>query len=673
MLSIDKSLLNDPDKSMQLEWLETNGLGGWAGSSVIGCNTRRYHGLLVAATTPPAERMSLLSRLDETIITPEARYELSTNEYRGSVIHPRGYEYLTGFSRDLFPQWTYEAGGIRLTKTTAMVHGENTTLIVYTVETAPAPFRLQLLPLISAKGYHSLQQASTNIWWDVQFESGVFRTQPFEGAPDIYISVPGSSYHHDPGWYYHFNYAADRDRGQEFEEDLFNHGKIYAQLKEGDTLGIIISTGDPANRDAAALLAGERKRREGLLAAERMPRGSVVAADADADIVRPLLLAADQFIVRRDIPAIGPPACPEGTSIIAGYHWFTDWSRDTMIALPGLCLYTGRHGEAKKILRAFAGSVSMGMLPNRFRDNNEPPEYNNVDGTLWFFIAVHQYLETTGDTDFVLKEILPVLKDIIDWHFKGTRYNIHVTEDGLLYAGEKGQQLTWMDARVGDWVVTPRMGWPVEVQALWYNALTIFSRLLELNGQPGDAARAAGSADRVKAGFAEKFWYEAGSYLYDVIDETGRPDPSLRPNQLLALSLPYPLVVEDQGKKILQIVEDQLATPVGLRSLSPKDPRYIGAYAGDILQRDGSYHQGTVWTWLLGPYIDAIIRLDPAHGPQKAAHITRDFTYHLREACIGSVSEILDGDAPHRPRGCVAQAWSVAEILRVIKAYELTE
>ena len=682
---MDTTPPHDPEQSGRLEWLETNGLGGWASSSIIGMHTRRYHGLLIAATHPPAERINLVSRLDESIITAEGQYELSTNEYRGSVIHPGGYRYFNDFSKDLFPQWTYTAAGIRLTRTVAMVHGENTTLIIYRVEAAPAPFHLQLLPLISAKDYHSLQHASTSLRWDVQFKEGVFHNQPFEGAPDIYISVPGSSYQHAPAWHYHFNYARDRERGQEFEEDLLNHGKIVTELQQGDVLGIIVSTKSPAGRDAVALLAGEKTRREDLLAAAGAgalaapgdggaagARTSTVSGSATANILRPLVLAADQFIVRRELPGTGPtPDLIIGSTVIAGYHWFTDWSRDTMISLPGLCLYTGRPEAAKKILRAFAGSVSMGMLPNRFRDNHEPPEYNNVDGTLWFFIAVHHYLRSTGDNDFVLREILPVLKEIIDWHYKGTRYHIHVAEDGLLYAGEKGQQLTWMDARIGDWVVTPRMGKPVEIQALWYNALLIFSALLERNGQTTGAAHFAQDAGKVRDSFTRLFWYEAGGYCYDLIDETGRPDPSCRPNQLLALSLPYPLADEDQGKKILQIVTGQLATPVGLRSLSSKDPRYIGSYDGDILKRDGSYHQGTVWPWLLGPYIDAIIRFDPLTGQQQAARIIRDFSYHLQESCIGSVSEIMDGDAPHHPKGCVAQAWSVAEILRVVKAYNL--
>jgi len=319
----------------------------------------------------------------------------------------------------------------------------------------------------------------------------------------------------------------------------------------------------------------------------------------------------------------------------------------------------------------------MGMLPNRFQDNNEPPEYNNVDGTLWYFIAVYKYLQATGDKSFVLDHILPVLKEIIDWHYKGTRYNIKVREDGLLYAGETGQQLTWMDARIANWVVTPRMGKPVEVQALWYNAQKIFAELLQLNDQQNDATIVEIAAAKTKKSFTGKFWWAAGNYLYDVIDEHEQPSAELRPNQVFAISLPFVLVQGEQSKAILKIIEEQLYTPVGLRSLSKTDTKYIPVYGGDAYHRDASYHQGTVWSWLLGPYIDAIMAnpdfedMNGLKGKERASRIIQNFKYHLDEACVGSVSEIFDADPPHHPRGCVAQAWGVAELLRVIKDYQL--
>ena len=650
MLTKDKTVLNNYDEAVQDEWLETNGLGGWAGSSIIGCNTRRYHGLLVAATVPPTERMNLVNKLDETIILSNQRFDLSTNDY-GDVISPQGYQYLSSFKKDLFPEWIYEVNGIKLTKTIAMVHGENTTLIIYKVEKANEPFILELLPLISARGYHSLQHAYNNIFWDVQFENGIFKNQPFYGAPNIYLSVPGATYKHDPHWFYRFNYAVEKYRGLDFEEDLFNHGMFTLELKEGDSLGIIISTEDPQNRNVHILLEQENLRRKDL-----------IKSYEKNETLQQLILAADQFIVKRD---------EDLKTVIAGYHWFTDWSRDTMISLPGLCLSTARYEDAKKIIAAFAKNVSMGMLPNRFTDNNEPPEYNNVDGTLWYFVAIYKYLEHTNDTEFILKEILPVLKNIIDWHFKGTRYNIHVDEDGLLYAGEKGVQLTWMDAKIGDWVVTPRMGKPVEIQALWYNTLNIFSKLLEMNGQEEDARIVCIDANKAKKSFLQKFWFEEGYYLYDVIDEKENPDATLRPNQLFAISLPFALIEGEQAEAVLKIMEEQLYTPVGLKSLPKSDVHYVPVYGGDTYHRDSSYHEGTVWSWLLGPYIDALMKSESENKKAKAKKVIEDFKYHLNEGCIGSVSEIFDADEPHHPRGCVAQAWGVAEILRVIKDYDL--
>jgi predicted glycogen debranching enzyme len=659
LLHKDKSSLDKYSDAIQLEWLETNGLGGWSGSSLPGCNTRRYHGLLMAAIVPPAERMLLVSKLDETIIMEGNEYGLGTNDY-GDAISPNGYQYLNSFRRNLFPEWIYEVPGVRLRKTITMIYGENTTIIRYEVLDARKSFTMQLLPLIAARNYHQLQHANRNIFWDVSVDQGVFRSQPFDGAPEIFISVPGSQYQSVNRWYYNFNYVFEKYRGLDYIEDLFNHGMFFVELKDGDVLHIMISTQNPSGKIPATLFENERNRKMSILQA------------IPDDLQKQLTLAADQFIVQRQIPATAKEGRADVLkTVIAGYHWFTDWSRDTMISLPGLCLETNRYEDAKKIISVFGKSVSMGMLPNRFRDGNEPPEYNNVDGTLWFFNAVYSYLQTTNDRDFILKEILPVLKDIIDWHFKGTRYNIHVDTDGLLYAGETGQQLTWMDAKVAGWVVTPRMGKRVEVEALWYNALKIFEALLIMNEEDVNARIILSKAVQVKRSFEEKFWYGEGNYLLDGIDENGLADTKLRPNQVFALSLPFPLLTGERASAVLNVVRSKLYTPVGLRSLSPDDPFYKGRYEGDQLSRDSAYHQGTVWSWLLGPYIEAGMKNAGETFKQEALAIVDRFVYHLDEGCIGSVSEIFDGDAPHHPRGCVAQAWGVAEILRVIKKYSL--
>lgn len=650
-LKKDKAVLQNFKDATQYEWLETNGLGGWSSSSIIGAHTRRYHGLFVAATNPPAERTVLLSKLDETIVVGGNRTELGCNLYNGDVISPNGHHCLESFTKELFPQWVYKADGIQLKKTIAMIHGENTVVVIYDVLKAPSSFTLELLPLMAGRFYHSLQHAGEQMHWDANFNNGIFHNQP-DGNLNVYINVPGSTYQHSPRWFNNFKYKVEEYRGLDCTEDLFNHGLLSAEVKEGDAIGIIISTENPEGRDAQELFQREEKRKKDLL------KGQPVD-----ETVQQLVLAADQFIVKRGEAL---------KTIIAGYHWFTDWGRDTMISLPGLTLSTGRFEDAKKIIAAFAKSVSLGMLPNRFKDNNEPPEYNNVDGTLWYFIAIKKYLEATGDKNFVLKEILPVLKDIIDWHYKGTRFNIHATEDGLLYSGEVGQQLTWMDARIGDWVVTPRMGKPVEIQALWYNALCIYSELLKLNKENKTAKEFFVKAEQTKQSFNQLFWFENGKYLYDVIDESGKADSSLRPNQLFAISLPFALI--DDGKKvkaILKAVEENLYTPVGLRTLPANDERYIKTYGGDQWHRDSSYHQGTVWSWLLGAYVDAIMKVKSTKASEQAKKVITAFTYHLNEGCIGSVSEIFDADAPHHPRGCIAQAWGVAEVLRVIKEYEL--
>ncbi len=648
MLKKDKSIVQNFSGAIQYEWLETNGLGGWSSSSIIHAHSRRYHGLLVAATKPPAERTVLLSKLDETIVTDDKRIELGCNLYNGGVISPNGNKYLKTFTKKLFPEWVYEAGGIQLKKTIAMLHGENTVVILYDVIKAANNFTLELLPLVAARFYHTLQHAGPQMHWDADFENGIFHTQP-DGNLNLFISVPNSLYRHTPKWFYNFKYGVEEYRGLDFTEDLFNHGTISVQLNKGDKLGIIISTENPAGKNVYDLFKKEKERREALL--NEQPQDETFLQ---------LVLAADQFIVKRG---------ENLKTVIAGYHWFTDWGRDTMISLPGLCLSTGRYEDAKKILSAFAKSVSMGMLPNRFQDNNEPPEYNNVDGTLWYFVAVHKYLQTSNDKQFVLQEILPVLKDIIDWHFKGTRFNIYATEEGLLYSGEEGQQLTWMDARIGTWVVTPRMGKPAEIQALWYNALCIFSELLQMNKEK-DAAAFSAKADFAKESFNKFFWFEEGKYLYDNIDENNNPNKEIRPNQLFAISLPFALIDDDKkSKAILKVVEENLYTPVGLRSLPKSDTHYVGVYGGDQWHRDSAYHEGTVWSWLLGAYVDALVK---TKAPKtKIKKVIDGFKYHLNEGCIGSVSEIYDADAPHYPRGCVAQAWGVAEWLRVMKEHGL--
>jgi predicted glycogen debranching enzyme len=642
-IAFDQRITQNFNEAIRREWLETNGLGGWASSTITGAHTRRYHGLLVAATRPPVERMVMLSKLDEAIAVDGQQMELSTNVYAGAV-QPEGYQYLLSFTKPFFPEFIYEVAGVRLRKTIAVVHEENTTLILYEVSKGSPDFTIELRPFMAGRNYHDLSHANGQINPDLKIEKDLFITRLYAGLPELYLSIPGARFEAQPDWYYKFEYIVEKARGQDFREDLFTPGVFKCRLTAGDRLGVIASTQNPSGRDAFALLDREKERRQRLISA--MP-----VVDETTKI---LGLAADQFIVQRD---------SELKTIIAGYHWFTDWGRDTMIALPGLTLATGRFEDAKKIIRAFAHSISQGMLPNRFPDAGAAPEYNTVDATLWFFVAIYKYLKYTGDKAFIENELLPVLEDIIDWHDRGTRYNIHVDEDGLLYAGEPGVQLTWMDAKIGDWVVTPRTGKAVEINALWCNALAIMAFLHDLLGNQTPAQRYRERADKTKDSFRREFWYEEGGYLYDVVDGDTR-DTSIRPNQIIALSLPFPLLEEQPSCKVLETVTDKLYTPFGLRSLAPDDPQYRPVYSGNGSERDSAYHQGTAWGWLLGPWLTAVVRFNGQDGKAAARTYFREITPHLEDAGIGTISEIFDADWPHVPRGCIAQAWSVAEILR---------
>lgn len=627
----------------QIEWLETNGIGGWAGATVAGSNTRRYHGVLVAASKPPVGRMVLLSKLEESVVTAGSRYELGCNRF-GDVVAPKGFQYLRSFRRGIFPVFEYQTNGIVLRKTVAAIHGENTTVIIYEVVTANTEFSLELKPMAAARDYHSTTHANGQINQSAAFSNSILTLTPYAGVPAFHIAAPQADYEAGGTWYNNFFLPEEQARGLDSNEDLFVYGTIRRKLRAGDRFGVIVSTVNPAGRDAYALLQEEETRRRNLI-----PRDI-----RSNEVLRSLYLAADQFIVRGQ---------NNESTIIAGYHWFTDWGRDTMIALPGICLVTGRYAEARSILRAFARAASQGMLPNRFPDDGGEPEYNTVDATLWFFIAAYKYLEYTGDLDFISREIYPLLKDIIAWHERGTRYGIKVDQDGLLNAGEPGTQLTWMDAKVGDWVVTPRHGKAVEINALWYNALSITADFAEKLNRLAESAQYRLTAKKVKASFLPAFWDETRGALYDCVNGD-QADRSIRPNQLLALSLPFELLSGAQAESVLNEVDQQLFTPVGLRSLSPADPQYRPQYGGDQLSRDGGYHQGTVWTWLIGPYITAVKRYRRTDTKKRFESILLGIKRHLSEGCVGSFSEILDGDAPHRPKGCIAQAWSVGEILR---------
>ena len=701
-MTFDAADLREPAGRLSREWLEANGLGGWASSTLANVPTRKYHGLLVAAARPPVGRAVLLESLHETVAVGEGRYPLGGHYYPNAPLPPN---YLTGFARGLFPVFTYQAGGLTLRKTVAALHHENTTVLWYEVLAAPADCRLEWLPLLAARDAGSLAHQNPDICQQLTADApGCWRVRPYATSPPLYLHLPGATHQPTPAWYARVQYPEERARGYDFEEDLFGPGPLRRPVAAGAAFGVIVSTRPVAGRDPAALLAQERKRRShltfnmdhlsvdkpGVEASARMPGNKQQAAlnkqqstsnsqqttDNNQQATNnsqqatnnnqhaTLLLAADQFVVRRG---------EDLNSVIAGYPWFADWGRDTMIALPGLCLSTGRPADAARILRAFAGVVSQGMLPNRFPDSGAAPEYNTVDATLWFFVAIHHYAQAYPADHTLLRDaLLPVLADILAWHERGTRYGIRATPAGLLHAGAPGQQLTWMDAKIGDWVVTPRRGYPVEVQALWYNALCISAALAARYDQPDWAADLTARAAQTQVAFAARFWNEAAGCLYDCLPDDGAPDARIRPNQVLALSLPFPLTTGERAARVLEVAESQLLTPRGLRSLAPTDPAYQPYYRGSQPERDAAYHQGTVWSWLLGPYVDALLRVrGPDAGRQQARQLLAGFAGHLREAGVGSVSEVFDGAAPHAPGGCPAQAWGVGEVLRVLTTYDL--
>jgi predicted glycogen debranching enzyme len=623
------------------EWLETNGLGGWASSSVSGANTRRYHGLLVAATRPPLGRVVLLSKVDETIQLGSEQIELGCNIFP-DALNPAGHERLTAFARDLFPVWRFSIGDAILEKTVVAIHGENTTVVEYRLIGGSAPVILGLRPFIAGRDHHGLlhEDGPGPVW---RFGNGAFVTGPLAAGAQLFLSVRGADLVSMPQWWHRFEYPRERERGFDFHEDLWTPGVLRVPLAPGESVHLVASTNDPTGRDPAALIANERTRRTDLLG--RLPHRDQVTV--------PLALAADQFLVRRE---------DDQRTIIAGYHWFGDWGRDTLIALPGLTLATGRPELAREILATFARHFDQGMLPNRFPDSGDEPEYNSVDAALWFFVALHAYWRATGDDELV-RELLPTMRRAVQWHRDGTRHGIRVDADGLLRAGEPGVQLTWMDAKVGDWVVTPRIGKPVEINALWVNALGILAEAECALGDADAADHFNTAMVRARRQFARVFWYEEGGYLHDVVDGDSR-DSSLRPNQLLALSLPFPLLSAVRRRSILRVVEEALLTPAGLRTLAPSDPRYQPRYQGDVVARDGAYHQGTVWPWLLGPFVTALVRERGVRGRSQGRALIEQMMTQLTEAGVGSISEIFDAEPPHHPRGAIAQAWSVAELLR---------
>jgi predicted glycogen debranching enzyme len=630
------------------EWLEPDGLGGFASGTATGIRTRRYHALLLAATTPPTGRVVLVNGFDAWIETANGTLALTSQRYEPDVIHPDGARYISAFSTDPWPRWTFALDeGTSIEQAIVVQHGTPLVAISWRLTSgAPhIPARLFVRPFFSGRDYHSMHRENGAFGFEPERRADRLVWHPYNGIPTIHV-VSNGEYCHQPDWYRNFRYDAELARGLDGIEDLAAPGVFSWDL--ADEACLIFAAAPEAE---VALPAGVSPRQ----ALEHVHTSELTRRNA---FPSPLHRAADAYLVKRG----------SGRTIVAGYPWFTDWGRDTFIALRGICLAADRLDDARRILLEWSGSISEGMLPNRFPDRGEAPEFNAVDASLWFVIAVHDLFQRSGELGQVVsasdRETLEAAVDaILTGYAAGTRFGIKLDEDGLLAAGQPGLQLTWMDARVGDYVVTPRVGKPVEVQALWLNALSFASPR---------STRWAALFERGKASFEARFWNDAADGLHDVIDVDHRPatvDSTFRPNQIFALGgLPVMLVSEERARRALAAIESRLWTPVGLRSRAPGEPGYIGRYGGGVAERDGAYHQGTVWPWLLTPFVEAWVRVRgrrPAVIAEARDRFLAPLLRHLDEHGLGHVSEIADGDPPHTPNGCPFQAWSVGELLRL--------
>jgi predicted glycogen debranching enzyme len=650
-LGFGRELCADYECASKREWLVTNGIGGYASGTVAGSLTRHYHGLLVAALKPPVGRTLLVAKLEETAHYGGHDYRLFSNSWM-SAVEADSTRYIEFFHLEgTTPVWTYAVGSAQLQKRVWMQQGANTTYTRYDLKRADHPLRLSVKALVNYRDHHG---STSPLDWQMKIEpvtDGLVINAFWQARP-FYIFSPGSTIYTHHEWYLDYYLPVEDYRGLDETDAHLYAGIFVITLEPGQSATVVASTSAEPSLDGEATYQERRAYEESLGAASPL-REPPPAVDH-------LTLAADQFIVSR-----ATKADPKGKTVIAGYHWFNDWGRDTMIALPGLMLATGRPEIAARVLRTYARYVDQGMLPNRFTDDSNSLAYNTIDATLWYFEAIRAYHAATGDAS-LLRELFPVLREIVTWHVEGTRYQIKADpDDGLLYGGVPDQQLTWMDAKVGDWVVTPRIGKPVEVNALWVNALRAMADFAtQLDTSP---AQYEDLAARAEAGFA-RFWNEELGYCYDVLDGPHGHDSSLRPNQLLAVSLPHSALNPAQQRAVVDVCRDHLLTPHGLRSLTPNDPNYVGHYGGDRLQRDGAYHQGTIWAWLIGPFVSAHYRV--YQDAKLARSYLKPLLHQLADHCVGSISEIFDGDDPFEPRGAVAQAWSVAEILRVWQELE---
>jgi len=633
------------------EWLCANGVGGFASGTVAGLLTRRYHGLLVAALKPPVGRVLVAAKLDEVVEYGGAGYALAANRWADGTVAPDGYRHIERFSLDgTTPVWTFACGDALLEKRVWMEPGANTTYVRYRLLRGAEPMRLTVKALVNYRDFHAL---SRGCGWRMAVApvTNGLRVTAFDGARPILLLARDAKAEPADEWHVGFRLTREEERGLDWADDNLHAATFRAAVSPGDSVTIVVSVEPEPSLDGEAAWQRRRRHEAALLAAWQ--RAQPLAARAPAWITQ-LVLAADQFIVRRPLEDD-----PGAMSMIAGYPWFGDWGRDTMISLPGLALVTGRPEVARRILSTFAQLVDRGMLPNAFPESGEEPGYNTADAGLWYLEAVRAYRAATRD-DALVQAVFPVLAEMIRWHADGTRYGITLDRaDGLLRAGEDGAAVTWMDATVGGRAVTPRVGKAVEINALWYNALRVMEALAEIAGKPAGEWR--DMAARTARGFA-RFWNDDAGCCYDVLDGPAGHEAAVRPNQLFAVSLPASPLPPDQQRRVVDVCARQLLTSFGLRSLAPSDPAYRGRYGRAPAERDGAYHQGTAWGWLLGPF--ALAHLRVYDDPEAALRFLGPMAHQVADYGVGSIAEIFDGDPPFEPRGCVAQAWSVAETLR---------
>ncbi|NCP84792.1 MAG: glycogen debranching protein [Bacteroidetes bacterium] len=637
-------------ETLTKEWLITNGIGGYASSTLSGANTRRYHGLLVASLNPPIQRQVLVSKIEESLLADDGTsYNLSSNYFPG-VIHPKGYIHIESFNRKRLAETVFNVNGNRLKKTIFMVHGSNTTILEYE-NMATRPIGLVLNPFYVNRDYHSLYHETSLFSRYIDLNKRLIEITSNQYAIPVYLKYSCGQFTEEQNWYRNYHYLEEQHRGLDDTEDAYSIGKIELQLNPGEVAYITFST----DIEMAQISPKKAKKQE----LKRL--NEIVQLDLNDEFLSDLIVAANQFIVDRKTTA--------GKSIIAGYHWFTDWGRDTMIAMLGLCIATGDQATSKSILSTFLNSLDQGLLPNRFADNqNDKPEYNTIDATLWLFVSLYHYFIKFGDAEFI-KDNIHNLDAIFEAHIIGTHYQIRVTEQGFLFGGEGVSQLTWMDARIGDYVVTPRHGCPVEIQALWYNALQVY---LFFGKEFPDVSMPLKSlleklSQKIKTNFLP-FFLTSDGYLKDVVDRNLNGDAAIRPNQLYTLSLPFPLVDKNTGIQILKIVDSHLFTPYGLRTLSPESIHFVPTYNGNQWNRDSAYHQGTVWPFLLSDYFQACLFVygKTEDISSKLNQSIKILSKHFYESgCIHGIAEIFDGLNPDYGKGTVQQAWSVSAVIQL--------